>query len=169
MTKQTVSNEILKFLLKQCIVSYDTINCIEYLYLVLDTIYFARSKFCPSEVVASTRHAHLTLRVSLRLAKRSSAQFANSTTKVLQTRTTFNRRSRYSPTSSQGRVLVEQASVAAYLTRFTVKFFFLLFAQREKTKNCYRQATYKDNFSTFPQPRIFFGLQVAVFSRDQSY
>ncbi len=28
---------------------YDTINCIEYSYLVLDTIYFARSKFCPSE------------------------------------------------------------------------------------------------------------------------
>ncbi len=30
---------------------YDTIYCIEYSYLVLDTIYFARSKFCPSEVV----------------------------------------------------------------------------------------------------------------------
>ncbi len=30
--------------------SYDTINCIEYSYLVLDTIYFARSKFCPTEV-----------------------------------------------------------------------------------------------------------------------
>ncbi len=29
---------------------YDTIYCIEYSYLVLDTIYFARSKFCPSEV-----------------------------------------------------------------------------------------------------------------------
>ncbi len=51
MTIQTVSNEILKFLLKTmyCIL-YDTIYCIEYSYLVLDTIYFARSKFCPSEV-----------------------------------------------------------------------------------------------------------------------
>ncbi len=29
--------------------SYDTIYCIEYSYLVLDTIYFTRSKFCPSE------------------------------------------------------------------------------------------------------------------------
>ncbi len=47
---QTVSNEILKFLLKHWIVSYDTVNCIEYSYLVLHTIYFSRSKFCPSEV-----------------------------------------------------------------------------------------------------------------------
>jgi hypothetical protein len=31
---------------------YDTINCIEYSYPVLNTIYFARSKFCPSEVEA---------------------------------------------------------------------------------------------------------------------
>jgi hypothetical protein len=59
----------------------------------------------------------------LRLAKRPSAQFANSTNKVLRTRTTFKRWSRYSPTSSQGRVLVEQASVAAYLTRFAINFF----------------------------------------------
>jgi hypothetical protein len=36
---------------------------------------------------------------------------------------TFKRQSRYSPTSSQGRVLVDQASVAAYLTRFAVNFF----------------------------------------------
>ncbi len=36
---------------------------------------------------------------------------------------TFKRRSRYSPTSSQGRVLIKQASVLAYLTRFAVKFF----------------------------------------------
>jgi hypothetical protein len=32
-------------------VLYDTIYCIEYSYLVLDTIYFARSKFSPSEDV----------------------------------------------------------------------------------------------------------------------
>ncbi len=79
-----------------------------------------------------------------------------STNKVLRTRTTFKRRSRYSPTSSQGRVLVKQASVAPYLTRFAVEFFFLRVAKREKTKNYYRRATYKDNFSTFPQPRILF-------------
>jgi hypothetical protein len=49
------------------------------------------------------------------LANQPSAQFANSTNNVLQTRTTFKHQIRYSPTSSQGRVLVEKASVAAYL------------------------------------------------------
>jgi hypothetical protein len=40
-------------------VSYDTINCIEYSYLVLDTIYFARSKFCPSEAAFPALQAEL--------------------------------------------------------------------------------------------------------------
>ncbi len=39
-------------------------------------------------LVASTRHTLLTLHVSLRLARRPSTQFANSTNKVLQTRFT---------------------------------------------------------------------------------
>ncbi len=74
---------------------------------------------------------------------------------------TFKHRSCYSPTSSQGRALVEQASVVAYLTRFAVKLFSLRFAQCKKTKKYYQRATYEDNFSTFPQPR-FFGSRVAV-------
>ncbi len=69
---------------------------------------------------------------------------------------TFKHWSCYSPTSSQGRVLVEQASVVVYLTRFAVEFFFLQFAQCKKTKKYYQQATYEDNFSMFPQPRILF-------------
>ncbi len=78
---------------------------------------------------------------------------------ILQTRTTFKRRSRYSPTSSQGRVLVEQASVMAYLTRLSVDFFSYNLLNARKQKNYYRQATYKDNFSAFPQPSAMFLLQ----------
>ena len=102
-------------------------------------------------LVTSTQHAHLTLRVSLRLAKRPSAQFANSTNKnlqtriyeqgstnkILQTRTTFKHRSRYSPTSSQGRALVKQASIVAYLTRFAVNFFPTICSTRENQKKYY--------------------------------
>jgi hypothetical protein len=48
-------------------VSYDTIYCIEYSYLVLNTIYFARSKFCRSEdgAVISTLLVVLLLPLSL--------------------------------------------------------------------------------------------------------
>ncbi len=77
-------------------------------------------------------------------------------TRFYDTRTPFKRRSRYSPTSSQARVLDKQASVAAYLTRFAVNFFSYEYLNARKQKKCYRQATYEDNFSTFPQPRIFF-------------
>ncbi len=34
--------------------------CIEYSYLVLDTIYFARSKICPSEIENKPAHASVT-------------------------------------------------------------------------------------------------------------
>ncbi len=44
-------------------------------------------------LVASTRHAHLTTCVSLRLAKRPSAQFANSQTRFKNSRTPFKHRS----------------------------------------------------------------------------
>jgi hypothetical protein len=75
------------------------------------------------------------------------AQFANSNlqgsmykvqlTRTLQTRTTFKHWSRYSPTSSQGRVLVEQASVAAYLTRFAINFFPYSLRNARKRENYY--------------------------------
>ncbi len=79
-----------------------------------------------------------------------------STNKVLWTRTTFKHRSRYSPTSSQGRVFVEQASVVVYLTRFAVNFFPYDSLNARKRRNYYQRATYKDNLSTCPQPRILF-------------
>ncbi len=90
------------------------------------------------------------------LAKRPSAQFANSTNKVLQTRMTFKHQSHYSPTSSQGRVLVKQASLAAYLTTFAVNFLSYELLNARKQKKCYQRATYEDNFSTCPQPRFIF-------------
>jgi hypothetical protein len=46
----------------------------------------------------------------------------------------FKRWSRYSPTSSQARVLVVQAYIAAYLQDLLLRFFFLRFTQREKMR-----------------------------------
>ncbi len=92
----------------------------------------------------------------MRFAKRPSAQFANSTNKILQTRMTFKHWSCYSPTSSQVRVLVEQASTAAYFTRFAIKKNSYESLNARKQIKLLPQATYEDNFSTFPQPRFFF-------------
>jgi hypothetical protein len=60
--------------------------------------------------------------------------------------------SRYSPTSSQARVLVTQASVAAYLQDLPLKSFSYELLNARKQKNYYRRATYKDKISTFTQP-----------------
>ncbi len=79
-----------------------------------------------------------------------------STNKVLRTRTTFKRWSHYSPTSSQGRVLVKQASVVAYLTRFAVNFFSPTICQTWENKKLLPTSYVRGNFSTFPQPRILF-------------
>jgi hypothetical protein len=54
------------------------------------------------------------------------------------------------------KVLVEPASVAAYLTRFVIDFFPYDLRNARKQENYYRRATYEDNFSTCPQPRILF-------------
>ncbi len=53
----------------------------------------------------------------------------------------------YSPTSSQVRVLVIQASIAAYLTRIAVNFFSYDSLNSRKQRNDNRQTTYEDNFS----------------------
>ncbi len=71
--------------------------------------------------------------------------------------------SHYSPTSSQGRALVEQASQDLPLIFFPYDFL-----NARKREKYYQQATYEDNFSTCPQPRILFGSQVAAFSRNPS-
>ncbi len=129
--------------------------------------------------MASTWHAPLTSRAYLKLAKRPSAQFANSTKKVLRTRiyeqgsTNKDLRTRfknkvlrfknalqasecYSPTSIQARVLVVQASVAAYLQDSPSRFFSYDLRNARKLENNYQQATYEDNFSMCPPPRILF-------------
>ncbi len=62
----------------------------------------------------------------------------------------------YSPTSSQARVLVVQASIVAYLTRFAVDFFSYNLLNARKRRNDYQQATYKDNFSCVLNQESFF-------------
>ncbi len=79
-----------------------------------------------------------------------------STNKVLQFKNALQASECYSPTSIQARVLVIQASVATYLTRFAIKFFSYDSLNMRKWRNYYQWATYEDNFSTRPQPRIPF-------------
>ncbi len=62
----------------------------------------------------------------------------------------------YSPTSSQARVLVIQASVKAYLTRFAVDFFSYNLLNMRKRRNDYQRATYEDNFSRVLNQEFFF-------------
>jgi hypothetical protein len=57
----------------------------------------------------------------------------------------------YSPTSSQTRVLVVQASVVAYLQDLLSSFFFYELLSTRKQKKYHQQATYEDKISTFPQ------------------
>ncbi len=54
----------------------------------------------------------------------------------------------YSPTSSQARVLVVQASVAVYLQDFPSRFFSYDSLNARKWRRSYQQATYKGNFSS---------------------
>jgi hypothetical protein len=74
----------------------------------------------------------------------------------------------HSPTSSQARVLVIQASVAAYLTRFAVNFFFYDSLKARKKRNDYQRATYEDNFSHVLNQEFFFGSRVAGFKSKPS-
>ncbi len=53
----------------------------------------------------------------------------------------------YSPTSSQVRVLVIQASVAAYLQDSPLRFFSCDLLNTRKQRNSYQRATYEGNFS----------------------
>jgi hypothetical protein len=111
-----------------------------------------------------------TLRASLRSAKRPRTQFANSrstSTRFIKykdskiqvfygqvcTRTPFKHRKCYSSTSSQARVLVVQASVAAYLQDLPSRFFSydLLNSRKQRihTDKLRTRATFM-----CPQPRI---------------
>jgi hypothetical protein len=76
--------------------------------------------------------------------------------KVLRFKYTLQASECYSPTSIQARVLVVQASVAAYLQDLSSRFFSYNSQNARKRENNYQQATYEDNFSTCPPPRILF-------------
>ncbi len=136
--------------------------------------------------MASTQHALRTLRVSLRSAKRPRKHFAISpkykykVPKVqvseiqvfyghVRTRMPFKHWKCYSPTSRQARVLVIQASVAAYLQDSPSRFFSYdslnSRKQRIHTDELCTRATF-----TCPQPRIpFVGSRVAVFTSNPSH
>jgi hypothetical protein len=106
----------------------------------------------------STQHAHLTSRVSLRSAKRPSAQFANSTkykfstknkcatNNVLLYNNALQALECYSSTSSQGRALVKQASIATYLTRFAVKCFPMICSMQENKAITTNELRTRTNF-----------------------
>ncbi len=75
----------------------------------------------------------------------------------------------YSPTSSQARVLVVQASVAAYLQDSPSRFFSYDSLNVRKWRNHYWRATYEDNFlRVLNQEFPFFGSWVAGFASDPS-
>ncbi len=66
-------------------------------------------------------------------------------------------------------VLVVQASVLAYLTRFAVKIFFLGFAQREKKKKFIRKSYVQGHLSrVLNQEFLFFGSRVVGFASNPS-
>ena len=79
-----------------------------------------------------------------------------STNKDLRFKNALQASECYSPTSIQARVLVVQASVAAYLQDSPSRFFSYYSRNVRKRENNYRRATYEDNFSTCPPPRILF-------------
>ncbi len=110
--------------------------------------------------MASTQHALRTSCVSLRSAKQPRTQFANfpkckyKVPKVqvfygqVHTRTPFKCRKCYILTSRQARVLVVQASVAAYLQDLPSRFFSYDLLNARKQICSYQQATYEGNFSS---------------------
>jgi hypothetical protein len=135
--------------------------------------------------VASTHHVLRTLRASLRSAKWPRTQFANSpkykykvpkvqVSKIqvfygqVHTRMPFKRWKCYSPTSRQAKVLVVQASVAAYLQDSLSRFFATICSTQESEEFILTSYVQGQLFKC-PQPRIpFFGSRVAVFTSNLS-
>ncbi len=76
--------------------------------------------------------------------------------KISTDKNTFQASECYSPTSSQARVLVAQAFVAAYWPRFTVEVFFLQFTQCKKKKKFIPASYVQGQPFPCPQPRIPF-------------
>jgi hypothetical protein len=89
--------------------------------------------------------------------------------KISMDKNAFQASECYSPTSSQARVLVVQATVAAYLTRLAVKICFLRYTQRKKKKKSIPTSYVQGQPFPCPQPRIpFFGSRVVGFSSNPS-
>ncbi len=85
-------------------------------------------------------------------------------------KTPFQASECYSPTSSQARVLVVQASVAAYLQDSPSGFFSYNFLNVRKQRNHYWRAKYDDNFArVLNQEFLFFGSRVAGFASNPSH
>jgi hypothetical protein len=123
-------------------------------------------------LVASTRHALLTLRVSLKLARRPSTQFANSTNKVYKQGSTF----KYKICSTKCKISIDKNALQALevlqpyiksskvtfptslrrgiLTRFAIEIFFLRFTQCKKTKKSLATSYVQGQPFPCPQPRI---------------
>ncbi len=70
----------------------------------------------------------------------------------------------YSPTSSQTRVLIVQASVAAYLQDLPSRFFSYELLNARKQKKYYQRATYEDKISMFPQPSTALSFKKLIIS-----
>jgi hypothetical protein len=70
----------------------------------------------------------------------------------------------YSPTSSQVRALVVQASVAAYLTRFAVKFFPTICLMQENEEMTTNELCMRKTFHMSSTKNSFFGSRVAGFA-----
>jgi hypothetical protein len=81
----------------------------------------------------------------------------------------FKHWSRYSPTSSQARVLVVQASVAAYLQDLLSRFFPTIPATQENEKITTNKLRTRTIFQRVLNQEFFFGSQVAAFSREPSH
>ncbi len=92
-----------------------------------------------------------------------------SRTRFYNTRMPFKRWSRHSPTSSQARVLVVQASVAAYLQDLPSRFFPTIRATQENEKITTNEQRTRTTFQHVLDQEFFFGSRVAASSRDPSH
>ena len=77
----------------------------------------------------------------------------------------FKHRSHYSPTSSQAKVLVLQASAAVYLRNLPSRIFSYDLLNKRKQTNYFQRATYEDNFLRVLNQEFFFWLMSSGFCK----
>jgi hypothetical protein len=88
--------------------------------------------------------------------------------KILQFKNALQALECYSPTSIQARVLVVQASVAGYLTRFAIDFFCTICSTQENKEITTNEPRMRTTFQPVLNQEFLFGSRVAVFLRDLS-